>query len=147
MKKTEVAEDFSPKIIIFACNWSGYASADCAGTDKIQYPTDLNIIKIACSGRINPGHILKSFELGADGVLLIGCEPGNCHYISGNKNAEMNMKRTKELLNILGLNEQRFRLEWLSADGGDKFVDMVNEFIQQMRRLGKTPYPVNGRSK
>jgi len=139
MKKAEKAGNFNPKIVVFACTWSGYSSADCAGNDEIQYSPNLNIIKIACSGRVSPGHILKGFELGADGVLFIGCNPGNCHYISGNKNAEMNAKRTAELLKVLGLEEKRLRLEWLPASEGEQFVELVNDFVQEIHKLGRNP--------
>lgn len=139
MKKEEITENFDPKIVVFACTWSGYSSADCAGNDKIQYSPNLNIIKIACSGRVSPGHLLKAFELGADGILFIGCNPGNCHYISGNKNAEMNVKRTKELLKLLGLEEKRLRLEWLPDSEGEQFAEIVNDFVQQVHNLGRNP--------
>ena len=139
MKKEITTDNFNPKIVVFACSWSGYSSADCAGNDNIQYSPHLNIIKIACSGRVSAAHILKSFELGADGVLFIACSPGNCHYVIGNKNAEMNVKRTKELLKILGLKERRLRLEWLPASAGEQFVELVNDFVQQIHTLGRNP--------
>ena len=134
--------EFEPKIIGFLCNWCSYAGADLAGVSRIQYPPNIRIIRVMCSGRIDPVIILTMFENGADGVLVAGCHPGDCHYISGNLYEERKIKMLKMLLGLTGLDLERLRLEWVSAAEGQKFAQVVTEFTEQIRKLG--PSPISG---
>ncbi len=131
-----MAPEFEPRIVAFCCNWCSYAGADLAGVSRFQYPTNIRIIRVMCSGRVNPGFILKAFELGADGVLVAGCHKGDCHYISGNEKAERRIEATKKMMDLLGLEQDRLRLEWISASEGLKFSEVVTEFVDELKRLG-----------
>lgn len=134
-----MAKAFEPKIIAFLCNWCSYAGADLAGVSRMQYAPNIRIIRVMCSGRVEMGFILKAFELGADGVLIAGCHPGECHYISGNENAERRVKTVKELLETIGLGNERLRLEWVAASEGNRFASVVNEFVVQIQKKGPNP--------
>jgi F420-non-reducing hydrogenase iron-sulfur subunit len=134
---------FVPKILTFACNWCSYAGADLAGISRKQYPSNIRIIRVMCSGRVEPIFVLSAFEKGADGVLITGCHLGDCHYKSGNNNAEIMVKNTKELLSTLGLGSDRLRLEWISASEGQKFAEMVKEFTQTLQDLGPNPASID----
>jgi F420-non-reducing hydrogenase iron-sulfur subunit len=136
--------DFQPQIVAFCCNWCSYAGADLAGVSRFQYPPTARIIRIMCSGRLEPQFVLRAFELGADGVLVAGCHPGECHYISGNERAKERVARTKELLDVLGVDSRRLRLEWISASEGIKFAKTMDEFTKQLIELG--PSPLKGES-
>ena len=129
-----------PKIVAFTCNWCSYAGADLAGTSRIQYPANVRIIRLMCSGRVDPTWILKAFELGADGVLVSGCHPQDCHYISGNEKAEERVNSTKRLLRLLGLETDRLRLEWISASEGARFAEVIKDFTEKLSRMGPTPF-------
>jgi F420-non-reducing hydrogenase iron-sulfur subunit len=129
-------ESFQPKIVAFACNWCSYAGADLAGVSRIQYPPTTRVIRVMCSGRVSPMFILEALRGGADGVLVTGCHLGDCHYISGNERAETNIAMARELLDLLGIEPQRLRLEWISAAEGARFAEVVNEFTEQIRELG-----------
>ncbi|MHA1794391.1 MAG: hydrogenase iron-sulfur subunit [Promethearchaeota archaeon] len=128
--------DFKPKILTFACNWCSYAGADLAGVSRFQYPPTIRIIRVMCSGRIHPEMILEAFARGADGVLVTGCHIGDCHYIKGNQYAKARMDRIPELLEGVGIDPKRFRLEWVSASEGYKFSQVVTEFTEQVKALG-----------
>jgi len=130
---------FDPNIVAFCCNWCSYAGADLAGVSRLQYPTNARIIRVMCSGRVEPYFILRALELGADGVLVAGCHIGDCHYISGNEEAEKRMKMTSEVLDRLGLGSGRMRLEWISASEGQKFANTMKEFTQQIKAMGPNP--------
>ncbi len=132
----EQKKDFEPKIIAFCCNWCSYAGADLAGVSRLQYPPNVRIIRVLCSGRVEPEFILQALELGADGVLVAGCHPGDCHYISGNLKAEERFKMVIKLLEILGIDAHRARLEWISASEGPKFANTISEFVGQVKELG-----------
>ncbi|MFW9881009.1 MAG: hydrogenase iron-sulfur subunit [Candidatus Thorarchaeota archaeon] len=132
----ETTTEFNPKIVAFLCNWCGYAGADLAGVSRFQYPTNIRIIRVMCSGRIQPALILKAFNLGIDGVLVCGCHIGDCHYISGNKNAEERVKRTKKLLDFLRIDQERLRLEWVSSAEGAKFAEVIKDFTEKLTALG-----------
>ncbi|MGQ9719710.1 MAG: hydrogenase iron-sulfur subunit [Candidatus Jordarchaeum sp.] len=136
-------EDFEPKIVAFCCNWCSYAGADLAGVSRFQYPPTIRIIKVMCSGRIEPIFILKAFEAGADGVLVSGCHIGDCHYIDGNKSAEKRVKATSEILDLIGLGSNRLRLEWISASEGMKFSEVIKSFTEQIKDLGPSPLRKN----
>lgn len=130
---------FEPNIVAFCCNWCSYAGADLAGVSRMQYPPNARIIRVMCSGRVEPYFILRALELGADGVLVAGCHIGDCHYISGNVEAEKRMNATMEILDKLGIGRQRMRLEWISASEGQKFASTMKEFTEQIRALGPNP--------
>jgi Fe-S oxidoreductase/coenzyme F420-reducing hydrogenase delta subunit len=132
---------FEPNIVAFCCNWCSYAGADLAGVSRMQYPPNARIIRVMCSGRVEPYFVLKSLELGADGVLVTGCHIGDCHYISGNEEAEKRMAVTMEVLDKLGLGRDRMRLEWISASEGQKFASTMKEFTERIRALGPNPLP------
>ncbi len=131
--------EFEPKIVAFCCNWCSYAGADLAGVSRFQYPPTIRIIRVMCSGRIEPIFILKAFEAGADGVLVSGCHIGDCHYIHGNKIAENRIKATSEILDLIGLGSNRLRLEWISASEGMKFSEVIKSFTEQIREIGPSP--------
>ncbi|MHA1651637.1 MAG: hydrogenase iron-sulfur subunit [Candidatus Helarchaeota archaeon] len=128
--------EFVPRIVAFLCNWCGYAGADLAGVSRFQYPATIRVIRIMCSGRVQPSFILEAFKDGADGVLVCGCHIGDCHYISGNEYAERRFKKTQKILSILGIDPRRVRLEWVSAAEGMKFSQVVTEFTEQLKELG-----------
>ncbi len=129
-------KEFSPKIIGFMCNWCSYAGADLAGISRIKYAPNLRIIRVLCSGRVDPYIVLTAFEKGADGVLVAGCHPGDCHYISGNYQAEKKVKTTRKILKKAEIDERRLGLEWISAAEGQRFADVVNEFTALIKKLG-----------
>ena len=129
-------KEFIPKIVTFLCNWCGYAGADLAGVSRFQYPTSIRIIRVMCSGRIQPALILDAFNRGSDGVLVCGCHIGDCHYISGNEKAEERIKKTKNLLDLLRIETERLRLEWISSSEGAKFADVIKDFTEQLISLG-----------
>ena len=132
---------FNPRIVGFLCNWCSYAGADLAGVSRFQYPPNLRVIRVMCSGRVHPSHILEAYKNGADGVLIAGCHPPNdCHYISGNLKAQRRVALLKKLMDQLGLERERLRLEWISAAEGEKFANVVSEFTETLRKLGPIPY-------
>lgn len=133
---------FEPKILAFCCNWCAYSGADLAGTSRLQYPPNVKIVRVMCSGRIDPGHILRAFETGVDGILVAGCHPGDCHYISGNERAEERVETAKAVAEIIGIGEERIRLEWISASEGLRFAEVIEDFIKDIRVKG--PSPVGG---
>lgn len=128
--------DFEPKILGIACNWCTYTGADLAGTTRLKYPQNLRVVRVMCTSRINPSFIIRAFQLGADGVLIGGCHPGDCHYNTGNLYARRRLAVTKKILNFAGLEAKRFRVEWISASEGNKFAEVVREFTAQIRNLG-----------
>jgi len=133
---------FEPKILAFCCNWCAYSGADLAGTSRLQYPPNVKIVRVMCSGRIDPGHIFRAFETGVDGILVAGCHPGDCHYISGNERAEERVETAKKVAEIIGIGEDRIRLEWISASEGLRFAEVIEDFIKEIRVKG--PNPVGG---
>ena len=134
-KKTSQNE-WEPKIIAFLCNWCSYAGADLAGMSRRKYPANIRIIKVPCSGKVDPMFILKSFERGADLVLVSGCHPGDCHYTSGNYNARRKLTSFRELLSFMGIEPQRFQISWVSAAEGAKWADVVRNLTDLARSLG-----------
>jgi len=128
---------FEPKIIGFLCNWCSYAGADLAGVSRIQYPTNIRIIRVMCSGRIDPAFVFEAFKDGADGVLVAGCHlPSDCHYISGNFKAFRRINLLKRVLKDFGIEPERLRLEWISASEGDKFASVVRSMVDEIKKLG-----------
>ena len=129
---------FKPKILGFLCNWCSYAGADLAGVSRIQYSPNIRIIRVMCSGRVDPIFIAEALSRNIDGVLVLGCHPGDCHYISGNYEAEMKINLLSKLLKIIGYSE-RLRLDWVSAAEGNRFAQLVNEFNEHIENLGPNP--------
>jgi coenzyme F420-reducing hydrogenase delta subunit len=127
---------WEPKIIAFLCNWCSYAGADLAGTSRIQYPASIRVIRVPCSGRIDPLFILASLQKGADGVLVSGCHPGECHYLTGNYSAQRKFALLKNLLEHMGLEEGRVQFSWVSASEGFRFAKVVEEVTARVRALG-----------
>ena len=130
--------NFKPKILGFLCNWCSYAGADLAGVSRIQYSPNIRIIRVMCSGRVDPIFIAEALSRNIDGVLVLGCHPGDCHYIIGNYEAEIKMKMLKKLLKIIGFSE-RLQLDWVSAAEGNRFAQLVNEFNEHITNLGPNP--------
>jgi len=132
--------EFEPKIIGFLCNWCSYAGADLAGVSRIQYPSNIRIIRVMCSGRIDPTFILEALKDGADGVLVAGCHlPSDCHYISGNFKTLRRLTLLKKVLRDFGIEPKRVRLEWISASEGDKFAAVVRDMVEEIKKLGPSP--------
>ncbi|UCD83492.1 MAG: hydrogenase iron-sulfur subunit [Deltaproteobacteria bacterium] len=131
-----MGEDFKPTIIGFVCNWCTYAGADLAGTSRLEYPANIRLIRLPCSGRIDPLFIFRAFLQGADGVLVSGCHPGDCHYTTGNYYAKRRLAIIKRLLEYIGLEPGRLRLEWISASEGQRFADVCKEFTARIKELG-----------
>jgi len=130
-------DGFEPKIIGFLCNWCSYAGADLAGVSRIQYPPNIRIIRVMCSGRIDPAFVLEAFKDGADGVLVAGCHlPSDCHYISGNFKAMRRINLLKRVLKDFGIEPERLRLEWVSASEGDKWASVVKSMVEDLKKLG-----------
>ena len=134
-----MAEEFNPSIIAFACNWCAYSAADLAGVSRFQYPPNLKIIRVMCSGRINPEFVLHAFAQGADGVAVTGCHFGDCHYLFGNHRQVDIFARTKALVTTLGLEEDRVDLDWISAAEGVRYGQYMDAFVEKIRGLGKSP--------
>jgi F420-non-reducing hydrogenase iron-sulfur subunit len=130
---------FEPKIIGFLCNWCSYAGADLAGVSRFQYPPNLKAVRVMCSGRIDPIIPLEVFKKGADGILVLGCHPADCHYVEGNLYEERKIKMLKKLIALTGLEPERLRLDWVSAAEGQRFAQIVTEFTEQIRKLGPSP--------
>ena len=134
-----MAKKFEPNIIGFLCNWCSYAGADLAGTSRIKYPSNIKSIRVMCSGRVDPVFILEAFKKGADGVLVAGCHPGDCHYQSGNYKTNRRIKLLKKLLDELGVEPQRVRFEYISASEGQKFAAVVTDFVNELKNMGQNP--------
>jgi F420-non-reducing hydrogenase iron-sulfur subunit len=133
-------DNFEPKIVAFCCNWCSYAGADLAGTSRIQYSPNIRVIRVMCSGRVNPLFVLKALSIGADGVLVLGCHPGDCHYIEGNYKTMRRIPLLKKMLKQFGIEEERVRLEWVSASEGARFAEVTNNFTQTVRNLGPNSF-------
>ncbi|TFG17432.1 MAG: hydrogenase iron-sulfur subunit [Promethearchaeota archaeon] len=141
VKKKSQKESFEPQILVFCCNWCSYAGADLAGVSRFQYPPNIRIVRVMCSGRVEPIFILNAFKNGIDGVLITGCHIGDCHYISGNEYAQVRMEHLKKLLKSLGIEEDRFRLHWISASEGKQFAELITDFTDSVKRLGESKIP------
>ena len=140
-KKKNQNESFEPQILVFCCNWCSYAGADLAGVSRFQYPPNIRIVRVMCSGRVEPTFILNAFKNGIDGVLITGCHIGDCHYISGNEYAQVRMEHLKKLLKSLGIGEDRFRLHWISASEGKQFAELITDFTDSVKKLGESKIP------
>jgi coenzyme F420-reducing hydrogenase delta subunit len=129
-------QSWEPRILAFLCNWCSYAGADLAGVSRIQYPPSVRVIRVPCSGRINPSFLLRALQNGADGVLVSGCHPGDCHYISGNLAARRKFALIKELLQYAGIEPERVQFTWVSASEGGRFASIIEKVVEQVRKLG-----------
>ena len=129
-------KDWSPKIVAFLCNWCSYAGADLAGVSRMQYAPNIRIIRVPCSGRISPLHILAALHRGADGVLVSGCHPGDCHYISGNLVARRKFSMLKNFLEHVGICPERVQFSWVSAAEGARFAAIVEKVAEEVKRIG-----------
>jgi F420-non-reducing hydrogenase iron-sulfur subunit len=133
-------EEFEPKIIGFLCNWCAYAGADLAGISRMEYPSNIRIIRVMCSGMVDPLFVLEALRNGADGVLIGGCHlPSDCHYLSGNFKALRRVLLLKKVLAQFGIEPERVRIEWVSASEGDKFAKVVKEMVEEIKKLGPNP--------
>ncbi|PCN51043.1 methyl-viologen-reducing hydrogenase subunit delta [Candidatus Geothermarchaeota archaeon ex4572_27] len=128
-------EKWEPKIVVFACNWCSYAGMDLAGTSRKKYPPNPRVIRVMCSSRVSPEMVIKALADGADGVLITGCHPGDCHYVTGNYQTMKRYHLLKKMLDELGFGD-RVRLEWISASEADKYVKVITEFVEHIRKLG-----------
>jgi F420-non-reducing hydrogenase iron-sulfur subunit len=135
-QKTEHVPVYEPKIVAFCCNWCSYAGADLAGTSRIQYPPNVRIIRVMCSGRVDPAFVLKAFALGADGVIVAGCHPADCHYINGNEKTSIRGDFLESFLGEAGIEHQRFKVEWIAGSEGRKFAETVKKMVAELEKLG-----------
>ena len=135
--------EFEPRIVAFFCNWCSYAAADLAGTSRMQYPPNMRTIRVMCSGRVNELLILKAFAMGADGVLVGGCHPGDCHYMKGNLSAKRRIAGLKPFLKAMGINNDRLRLQWIGASEGQKMAETMSGFTETIKNLGPSQLKKN----
>jgi F420-non-reducing hydrogenase iron-sulfur subunit len=135
-----VEQGFEPVILALACNWCSYAGADLAGISRCQYPTNVRIIRVMCSGMVHPNLVIEALTKGADGVVMCGCHPGDCHYQEGNLKAERRAEAITLMLQDFGIEEERFKLAWVSASEGPQFAKLMTDFTEQIKRLGPSPY-------
>ena len=131
-----MSEQFKPNIVAFLCNWCSYAGADLAGTSRIQYPANIHVIRVMCTGRINPLFVVNAFQQGADGVLVSGCHPGDCHYMEGNFFARRRFTMMRKLLEYVGVEPERFHMSWVSASEGAKWKEVVETTVNEAKEVG-----------
>ncbi len=134
----EKGQKWEPKIIAFLCNWCSYAGADLAGVSRFQYPPNIRIIRVPCSGRVSANMILDALKAGADGILVSGCHPGDCHYISGNLYARRRFALLKNLLEFIGIEPERINFSWISASEGEQFAELVTKITTRIKTVGPT---------
>ena len=126
-----------PRVVVFCCNWCAYASTDVSGKARLRYPSGVRIVRVMCSGRVDPYFVLRAFELGFDGVMIAGCHLGDCHYLSGNERAEQRVQMLKQLLGVIGIEPERLKLAFFSASEGGKFAKVVTDFVEEVKRIGR----------
>ncbi len=131
-----MAEEFEPKIVAFLCKWCSSAGSDLAGVSRMEYPPNVTPIQVMCSGSVSPLYVFSAFNRGADGVLVSGCHPGDCHYIKGNFYARRKLALVKKLLEHLGLEPERFQISWVSAAEGQKYTQIIKDFVKELQPLG-----------
>ncbi len=134
--------NFEPKIVAFVCNWCSYAGADKAGEQKLDYPANVKLIRVMCTGRVDPQFVMRAFRVGADGVMILGCHPGDCHYRNGNMKTLRRFRLFEKMLEQFGINRQRFFLDWVAAGEGKKFQEVTTEMTERVRNLG--PLEIKG---
>jgi len=139
-------DEFEPQIIAFTCNWCTYAAADLAGTSRIHYPANVRIIRVMCSSMVSPMYVFKAFESGADGVLIAGCNYTDCHYIDGPVKCDAMFERLKKTLHVLGLEDERLSRRLISASEGVIFAQVVREMVEQLKKLGPSPFKIKAES-
>ncbi len=127
---------WEPKILAFLCNWCSYAGADLAGVSRIQYPPNIRIVRVPCSGRISPYYIIKSLQVGWDGLIMSGCHPGDCHYLTGNLIARRRFAVLKDLLTFMGIEPERVSFSWVSAAEGERFAKIIKKVVEKVRKVG-----------
>jgi F420-non-reducing hydrogenase iron-sulfur subunit len=137
-------EDWQPKILAILCNWCSYAGADLAGVSRIQYPPTIRVVRVPCSGRVDPLFIMKSLQTGFDGVLVSGCHPGDCHYLSGNYVARRRFAVLKPLLEFMGIEPDRVQFSWISAGEGERFAQVMTKVTNDVKKLGPARRLVKG---
>jgi F420-non-reducing hydrogenase iron-sulfur subunit len=141
LKEEKALENkFEPVIVAYCCNWCSYAGADLAGTSRFEYPTNVRIIRVMCTGRIDPIFVLEALRDGADGVIVAGCHPGDCHYQKGNFMMEKRFAHIKKAVETIGIEPERVKLEWISASEGGKFAALIRETTEQIKQLGPNPF-------
>ncbi len=131
---------FEPLVLAFCCNWCSYTGADLAGVSRLQYPPNVRIIRVMCSGMVHPNLVINALTKGADGVIMCGCHPGDCHYQEGNLKAQKRAEGITLMLEDFGIEPERFRLEWVSASEGIRFAQLMDQFTEEIRKLGPSPY-------
>jgi len=136
-----MTSDWEPRIVAFFCNWCTYSAADLAGVSRMKYAPNVRVIRVMCSGRVDPQFVLQALVQGADGVLIGGCHPGDCHYLEGNYNAMRRFRLLHRMLKDLGIEEDRVRLEWISASEGEKVKTVINDMVERVRALGPLQLP------
>jgi F420-non-reducing hydrogenase iron-sulfur subunit len=134
-----IMDDFEPRIVAFLCNWCAYTGADLAGTSRLQYPPNVRAIRVMCTGGVDPIYVIKALLEGADGVLIGGCHPGDCHYQSGNLKARRRVAILRSILEQLGLDPDRVWLRWISASEGKLFADTITEMVEELKEKGPNP--------
>jgi len=137
-------EEFEPTIVAFTCNWCSYGSADLAGISRIQYPPNAKVIRLMCSGRIDPVMVIESFKDGADGVMVTGCHIGDCHYSTGNHRTQVRFKALQKAMKVIGLHHDRLKLLWASASEGEQWAAGITEMTERLRDLGPSPLKTGG---
>ena len=135
-------EDYEPLVITFCCYWCSYTGADLAGTERIQYPSNIRIIRVQCSGMVHPNLVIDALTKGADGVLVCGCHPGDCHYLEGNLKAKARADAIALMLEDFGIEPERFRLEWVSAAEAPRFAEVITDTVEKIRKLGPSSYKI-----
>lgn len=140
----ETSDNWQPRILVFCCNWCSYAGADLAGVSRLQMPPNFKVIRVMCSARVDPEFVLRAFQKGADGILVAGCHPADCHYIGGNYRTRRRIALLRMLIRQFGLNKNRLRLEWISAGEGEKFQQMIVNFNNQIHEMGPSPVAAGG---
>lgn len=139
-KQDSAKAEYEPLIIAFCCNWCAYAGADLAGSARKEYPTNVRIIRTMCSGMVHPSLVINALTKGADGAMICGCHPGDCHYTEGNLQAKQKADAIKLMLEDFGIEQERFRLEWISTSEADKFTAVVKEMVETLKKLGPSPF-------
>ena len=146
ISKTKTTENWDPYILGIFCNWCSYAGADQAGTSRMQRPPNLRIIRIMCSGRVDPTFVLEALKQGADGVLICGCHLGDCHYVKGNYKTVRKIPILQRVVEQLGINPKRIRFEFISASEGAELTELVKEYVEEIREIGPSPFRKNNSS-
>ena len=141
MTTTTSSSTWHPRLVAFFCNWCTYTAADLAGVSRLKYAANVRVIRLMCSGRVDPQFVLDAFAKGADGVLIGGCHPGDCHYVEGNFKTLRRFEMLKRVLRDMGIDQARLRLEWISASEGEKVKSVVNNMVDQLRQLGPLDLP------